>query len=305
MISVVIPIYNEAKRLYSNIYEIINNISNFDYELLLIDDGSKDESWNIIKNLSNDNKRVKAVRFSRNFGKEAAIFAGLNNAKGDAVIIMDSDLQHPPKYIFEMVKKWEEGYKIVECKKIKRGKENFLNRFCAGFFYSILNYLSGYDLANACDYKLLDKKVVNDLTTLKEGQTFFRGLVEWVGYEKFELYIDVPGRVGDKSKYCLFSLTKLGLTAITSFSSSLLYLTLILGLIFFVGALILGIQTIINKFIGNAQSGFTTVILLLLITGGAILLCLGIIGIYIAKIYDEVKRRPRYIISERGNNTEV
>jgi dolichol-phosphate mannosyltransferase len=305
MISIAIPIYNEAKKLYYNINEIISNISNIEYELLLIDDGSKDTSWNIIKMLSNENERIKGIRFSRNFGKEAAIFAGLNNAVGDAVIIMDSDLQHPPEYIGEMIKKWHEGCKIVECKKAKREKEKFVNRFCADFFYKILRRLTGYNLSNACDYKLLDRRVVNDLLLLNEGHTFFRGLIEWVGYDKCQISIDIPERVGDKSKFCFYSLTKLALTAITSFSSSLLYLTLLLGLTFFIGALILGLQTIINKLIGNAQSGFTTVILLLLIIGGAILFCLGIIGIYIAKIYDEVKGRPRYIISERGYNTEV
>jgi dolichol-phosphate mannosyltransferase len=305
MVSIIIPAFNEEKNLYNNLIEIINVINIFDYELVLVDDGSRDLTWEIIKKISKENNKIKGIKFSRNFGKEAALFAGLENSKGDAVIIMDSDLQHPPKYIPEMIEKWQEGYKIVECKKEKRIKESIINKLGANIFYETLKRIAGYDLANACDYKLLDRQVVNDIINLKEGHTFFRGLVEWVGYEKYQITINIPMRCGDKSKFNMIGLTKLALTAITSFSSSLLYLTIVLGMLFIVGALILGIHTLINKIVGNALTGFTTVILLLLIIGGCILFCLGIIGLYIAKIYDEVKGRPRYIISERGYNTET
>lgn len=297
MISVVIPVYNEEKGIVHNINEIIKYLPD-DYEVVLVDDGSKDSSWQEITKLFNENPRVVGVRFSRNFGKEAAVMAGVSTAKGDAVIVMDSDLQHPPEYIPEMIEKWQEGYKIVETVKKNRGKESFLYKINAGIFYGTLKKMSGLDMANSSDYKLLDRTVVDKIKEFKEGQLFFRGLVDWVGYERYVLRIDVREREIGKSKFKFKSLFKLALNAITSFSSSLLYITAFLGGLFFISALILAIQTIYNKVVGISASGFTTVILLQLIIGSLIMFCLAIIGIYVGKIYEEVKRRPQYIISE-------
>lgn len=297
MISVVIPVYNEEKGIVHNINEIIKYLPD-DYEVVLVDDGSKDSSWQEITKLFNENPRVVGVRFSRNFGKEAAVMAGVSTAKGDAVIVMDSDLQHPPEYVPEMIEKWQEGYKIVETVKKNRGKESFLYKISAGLFYGTLKKMSGLDMANSSDYKLLDRTVVDKIKEFKEGQLFFRGLVDWVGYERYVLRIDVREREIGKSKFKFKSLFKLALNAITSFSSSLLYITAFLGGLFFISALILAIQTIYNKVVGISASGFTTVILLQLIIGSLIMFCLAIIGIYVGKIYEEVKRRPQYIISE-------
>lgn len=297
MISVVIPVYNEEKGIVHNINEIIKYLPD-DYEVVLVDDGSKDSSWQEITKLFNENPRVVGVRFSRNFGKEAAVMAGVSTAKGDAVIVMDSDLQHPPEYIPEMIEKWQEGYKIVETVKKNRCKESFLYKISAGIFYGTLKKMSGLDMANSSDYKLLDRTVVDKIKEFKEGQLFFRGLVDWVGYERYVLRIDIREREIGKSKFKFKSLFKLALNAITSFSSSLLYITAFLGGLFFISALILAIQTIYNKVVGISASGFTTVILLQLIIGSLIMFCLAIIGIYVGKIYEEVKRRPQYIISE-------
>ena len=297
MISVVIPVYNEEKGIVHNVNEIIKYLPE-DYEVVLVDDGSKDSSWQEIAELFNENPRVVGVRFSRNFGKEAAVMAGISTAKGDAVIVMDSDLQHPPEYIPGMIEKWQEGYKIVETVKKSRGKESFLYKISTGLFYKTLKKMSGLDMANSSDYKLLDRTVVDKIKEFKEGQLFFRGLVDWVGYERYVLKIDVREREIGKSKFKFKSLFKLALNAITSFSSSLLYITAFLGGLFFISAFILGIQTIYNKVVGISASGFTTVILLQLIIGSLVMFCLAIIGIYIGKIYEEVKRRPQYIISE-------
>lgn len=304
MISIVIPVFNEQKRLYENINEIVKTVKEYEYEFILVDDGSKDNTWEVVKRLSEENNRIRGIRFSRNFGKELALCAGLENANGDAVITMDSDLQHPPHYIPEMIEKWEQGYKIVECKKAKRSKENIFSKISAALFYTIINMFTGYNMTNATDFKLLDRQVVNDINNLKEGQVFFRGIVQWVGYDKYEIPIITTEREGDKSKFNPISLIKLALSAITSFSSSMLYITIILGVIFFVCAVILGIQTIINKINGTALTGFTTVILLQLIIGSSVLLCLGIIGMYISKIYNEVKYRPRFIVSEKTKGKE-
>ena len=297
MISVVIPVYNEEKGIVHNVNEIIKCLPE-DYEVVLVDDGSKDSSWQEIAELFNENPRIVGVRFSRNFGKEAAVMAGISTAKGDAVIVMDSDLQHPPEYIPGMIEKWQEGYKIVETVKKSRGKESFLYKVSTGLFYKTLKKMSGLDMANSSDYKLLDRTVVDKIKEFKEGQLFFRGLVDWVGYERYVLKIDVREREIGKSKFKFKSLFKLALNAITSFSSSLLYITAFLGGLFFISALLLGIQTIYNKVVGISANGFTTVILLQLIIGSLVMFCLAIIGIYIGKIYEEVKRRPQYIISE-------
>lgn len=297
MISVVIPVFNEEKGIKHNVNEIIKYLPD-DYEMVLVDDGSKDDSWKEISTLVEENKRIIGVRFSRNFGKEAAVMAGVSNAKGDAVIVMDSDLQHPPEYIPKLIEKWKDGYKIVETVKKNRGKESLLYKISTGLFYNILKKMSGLDMANSSDYKLLDRAVVDKIKEFKEGQLFFRGLVDWVGFDKYVLKIDIKEREIGKSKFKLKSLFKLAINAITSFSSSLLYITAFLGGIFFVSAVILAIQTLYNKIVGVSATGFTTVILLQLIIGSLVMFCLAIIGIYVGKIYEEVKRRPQYIISE-------
>lgn len=297
MISVVIPAYNEENGIKENVNEIIKYLPE-DYEIILVDDGSKDSTWSRLSELSEENSKIVSVRFSRNFGKEAALMAGISNASGDAVIIMDSDLQHPPEYIPEMIEKWQDGYRIVETIKKNRGKESIFYKASAGIFYGTLRKLSGLDMANSSDYKLLDRSVVEKIKDFREGQLFFRGLVQWVGYERCVIEIDVHERKNGESKFKLKSLMKLALNAITSFSSSLLYLTAVIGTIFFICAVILGIQTIYNKVTGTSADGFTTVILLQLIIGSLVMFCLAVIGIYVGKIYEEVKHRPQYIISD-------
>lgn len=297
MISVVIPVFNEEMGINKNINEIIKHLPQ-DYEVILVDDGSKDCTWNEIKKLSDTNNRIVGVRFSRNFGKESALMAGLAHSKGDAVITMDSDLQHPPEYIDNLIEKWNEGYKVVEARKEKRIKESLFYKMSAGLFYKSLKKLSGLDMANSSDYKLMDRSVVEKIVEFKEGQLFFRGIVDWVGFDKCTIEIKIKEREIGKSKFKFSSLMKLALNAITSFSSSLLYITAVLGGIFFVSAVILGIQTIVKKIMGVSLEGFTTIILLQLIIGSLIMFCLAIIGLYVGKIYEESKGRPQYIVSE-------
>ncbi len=299
MVSVVVPVLNEENGLKVNINTIIKNIpENEEYEVVIVDDGSKDDTWEKIRELSEENKCIVGVRFSRNFGKESALMAGLAHASGDAVITMDSDLQHPPEYIPNLISKWREGYKIVEAKKRKRIKESIFYKISAGLFYNSLKKLSGLDMANSSDYKLLDRTVVDKIVEFKEGQLFFRGIVDWVGFSKYTMEIEFKEREIGKTKFKFKSLFKLALNAITSFSSSLLYITAVIGVIFFVIALILGIQTLVNKILGIALEGFTTIILLQLLIGSLVMFCLAIIGIYIGKIYEETKGRPQYIVSE-------
>lgn len=306
-VTVVIPVYNEELLISENVGVIAGFLSEtgIDFTVLLVDDGSRDSTWQKLRELSRENDHVKALRLSRNFGKEAAICAGLEEADGDACIIMDSDLQHPPQLIPEMIRLWkDEGYDVVEGVKSSRGKESFVNKLGAGMFYSILSKLSGLDMQQASDFKLLDRKVVDAWKIMNERGTFFRGMSAWVGYNRKSLPFSVGTRTRGTSKWSLFNLFSLAIKAITSFSSFPLHIVTFIGMFFLLGALVLGIQTIYMKVSGMALSGFTTVILLLLIIGSALMISLGIIGSYIARIYDEVKFRPRYIVSEKAGEKD-
>lgn len=299
MISIVIPVYNEEKRLKENISEICKYLGKYDYEMILVDDGSKDKTWQLVKELHFENNKIKGIRFSRNFGKEIALCAGIECVNGEAVITMDSDLQHPPKYIDTLIEEWKNGNKIVECVRSDRENQCIGYKIFAKTFYKLLKKMTNLDLNNSLDYKIIDRAVVEDIKKLKETNVFFRGLVEWVGYEKKQIKIDIEQRKGDTSKFTFKVLYRLAMTAITSFSSALLNMVLVLSGIFMIGGIVLGIHTLWNKISGQAVDGFTTVIILLLITGSCILFSLGIIGMYIARIYNEVKARPRYIVSEK------
>jgi dolichol-phosphate mannosyltransferase len=302
-VTVVIPVYNEELLINENVGVIAGFLrqAGTGFTILLVDDGSRDSTWQKLKELSKGHDFVKALRLSRNFGKEAAICAGLEEADGDACIIMDSDLQHPPQLIPEMIRLWkEDGYDVIEGVKSSRGNESMVKKVGAGMFYSILSKLSGLDMQQASDFKLLDRKVVDAWKKMNERGTFFRGMSAWVGYNRKSLPFSVGTRTRGTSKWSVFNLFNLAIKAITSFSSFPLHIVTFIGIFFLVGALILGIQTIYMKVSGMALSGFTTVILLLLIIGSALMISLGIIGTYIARIYEEVKFRPRYIVSEKA-----
>jgi len=313
-ISVVIPFYNEEKQIPDTLEELLPvlNSLEYDYELILIDDGSSDGTWQRIyessrysRPYSNNNLKgeIRAFGFSRNFGKEAAMSAGLNKSTGDAVIMMDGDLQHPPEMIPEMISIWEKGnVDVVEGVKANRKNDSFAQRINAFLFYKIFAKASGYDLMNASDYKLLDKKVVNEWRRLGEHDTFFRALSVWLGFRREKIFFEVPPRKKGSGKWPALRLAKLSVNAITSFSELPLYLTSITGVIFLFVAFILGIQTFARWIAGTAAMGFTTVILLQLAIGGLTLISLGLIGIYIARIFTEVKGRPRYIIANRSEN---
>jgi dolichol-phosphate mannosyltransferase len=301
LISLVIPVFEEETIIYENIVTVkrILEANEINYEFIIIDDGSKDYTWDEICRLKKEVASLKAFRLSRNFGKEAALCAGLEMTSGDAVIVMDADLQHPPEVIPEMIKLWDEhSYEVVDGVKKSRGQEKALNFLSAGLFYKLLDKFSGINLKNASDFKLMDAKVVDAWRMLPEKDTFFRAMSFWVGFRRTSLEFEVAKRTAGKSKWSIISLLKLALTAITSFSSIPLHIVSFLGTVFLIGSLVLGIHTLYMKFSGAAVSGFTTVILLLLIIGSALMISLGIIGEYISRIYNEVKRRPRYIISE-------
>ena len=299
---VMLPFYNEELQIPISVSRLLPILDgqNLTYSLLLIDDGSKDHTWSaIMAEAAKQPDKVRGLRLSRNFGKEAAICAGLACADSDAVILMDGDLQHPPEHIPEMIRLWrEEGYDIVEGIKTSRGKESLASRINAAVFYGLFHKVSGFKLANASDYKLLDRKVILHWRQFTEHSTFFRGLSAWLGFKRVTFPFEVASRETGASRWSFRKLMGLSINAITSFSAMPLHLITWIGIAFMVGALALLIQTLVNFFSGQAANGFTTVIVVELVVGACIMISLGLIGMYVARIFEEVKNRPRYIVSE-------
>ena len=303
MLSIILPSYNEGKNI-SKASSVISELlasNNIPYELIFVDDGSKDDTWNEIEKASKGNPNVVGIHFSRNFGKESALFAGLAESTGDACIVMDCDLQHPPETLIEMYRLWQEGYEVVEGVKRSRGKESILHKASAGLFYKLISNAVKIDMSRASDFKLLDRKAVDSLLAMPERNAFFRALSAWIGYKTTTVEFDVREREEGESKWSTWSLIKYAITNIVAFSAAPMQVVTIAGVLVFLFAIILGIQTLIKFFMGHAVAGFTTVILLILIIGSIIMISLGIIGYYISKIYEEVKGRPKYIISKKIN----
>jgi len=300
-ISLVIPVFRESAHVSEAVRTIQGHLGGAcsDYEMILVDDGSPDDTWGYVVKEAQASPFVRGIRLSRNFGKEHAVAAGLEAARGRAVIVMDGDLQHPPSVLPEMITAWREGKaQIVEGVKTNRGNEPLLYGMFAALFYGLLRKLSGFDLRGASDYKLLDRRVVDAWLRLRERNLFFRGMTAWLGFSRHQISFQVAPRVGGRSRWSFFALVKLATTAVTGFSSVLLQLVTIFGLMFLSFALILGAYTVSYWAVGRAATGFTTVILLLLIIGGTLMVSLGVMGLYLARIYDEVKARPRYLVSE-------
>lgn len=301
-ISVIIPAYNEAKVIGRTLGAVAAQLvaAGASYEIIVVDDGSTDGTWEELEAGLRDNPYVHAIKLSRNFGKERAICAGLENAAGQAVLLMDADLQHPPEILPRMIALWRTaGVDIVDGVKRDRGEESRTRRCLAKLFYTLLSRLSGYDFRGASDFKLLDRRVVDAWMRMPEATTFFRGMAAWLGFRRAAVEFDVPARADGASAWGVYSLIMLAVNAMISFSALPLRLVTLAGCVFFFLALALGTEVIYNYVTGVAVSGFTTVILLILILGTVLMGSLGIIGEYIAAIYSEVKGRPRYVISRR------
>lgn len=301
-LAIVLPVYNESQSIYDN-FKVIHQVLQLEgikARYLLVDDGSKDDTWLYLDKLASEYDEVQAIGFARNFGKEIALSAGVAAIDADYYLIMDSDLQHPPRFVKEMINLMEsEGADIVEGIKADRGRESFKSRFLAKNFYRFLKRISNLEMDNSSDFKLMTREVVDSIRSFDERHVFFRGIVDWVGYKKVQLPIVIDDRQLGETHFSTFKLIKLAMDAVFSYTSKPLYITIVLGVIFMAFAGILGIQTLYNFIVGYAVDGFTTVIILVLITGSAIMMSLGLIGIYISRIYDEVKQRPKYIIKNR------
>lgn len=300
LISIIIPLYNEGANLRAFLSDVTAALEAADclFELILIDDGSPDDTWKAISEEADLLPGIRAVRLSRNFGKELALCAGLERARGDAIILMDGDGQHPPALLPNMLRLWQTtGADIVEAVKIKRGPESLSGKFGALLFYVILNKLSGFDLRGASDFKLMNRKAINAWLEMRERNVFFRGMTAWLGFTTVRIPFEVVPRSAGKSSWSYLKRLRLAITGLTAFSSFPLQLVTLAGGIFFVFAILLGAQTLYLKLAGRAVSGFATVILLELIIGSSLMISLGIVGEYLARIYEEVKGRPRYVVA--------
>lgn len=299
MLSVIIPAYNE-ERMVEHAYHIIHRILEREsilHEIIFIDDGSSDETYKRISALAKDYPHVNGLHFSRNFGKEAAISAGLAAAVGDCAVVIDCDLQHPPQKIVEMYHLWEQGFEIVEGIKLSRGEESKLRSFAANAFYSVLSSLIGFDMSNASDFKLLDRKVIDILNSIPERKGFFRAISYWVGYNKTTVEFEVSERTEGTSKWSTVGLIKYAVSNISAYSTIPMQLVTVLGIMMLIITCIFGVWALVDKIQGRALEGMTTVIIITIFIGSIMMISLGIIGYYVARIYEEIKGRPKYIVS--------
>ena len=299
MLSVIIPSYNEELSIEKAYYTITGILKNADIvsEIIFVDDGSTDTTYEKIKCLSDKENNVIGLHFSRNFGKEAAISAGLATAQGDAVVVIDCDLQHPPEKIVEMYRLWQSGFEIVEGVKSSRGKEGKIRGFAAKKFYSIISSVVGFDMSNASDFKLLDRKVVDILNRIPERKGFFRAISFWVGFKKTTVEFEVAERLDGTSKWTTIGLVKYAVSNISAYSTAPMQIVTVLGLMMLVITAIFSVWALVDKICGRALEGMTTVIIILIFIGSIMMISLGIIGYYVARIYEEIKGRPKYIVS--------
>jgi glycosyltransferase involved in cell wall biosynthesis len=301
-LSVVAPCFRESEGVSAFVEAIAPVLSACaaSWEVILVDDGSDDDTWNVIERVVAEHSgEVRGLRLSRNFGKEAALIAGLEASRGAAVITIDADLQHPVGVIPEMVELWRGGAQVVDGVKRTRTGQSAIHRAVSTVFNVVFTRLTAVDLNRATDFKLLDRVAVDAFGTLREHNNFYRGTSQWIGFERRSVEFDVDGRHAGSSRFTITGLARLALRALTSFTAAPLHLVTLSGLAFGVFALVLAVQTLVRFFTGEAVEGFTTIILILLILGSLILTGLGVIGEYIARIHDEVKARPRYIVSKR------
>jgi polyisoprenyl-phosphate glycosyltransferase len=311
LVSIVIPVFQESAALPSFLAGVRHTLDQaaVSYELVLVDDGSSDNTWPIIAQEAKASPTVRGFRLSRNFGKESALCAGLEKARGAAVIVMDGDGQHPASLLPEMIRMWRAtGADIVQAVKRSRGQESFSSKASALVFYLLFKQFSGFDLRRASDFKLMSRKAVDAWLKMGERNVFFRGMTAWMGFTTLQIPFEVAQRSRGHSTWSYLKRLKLAITGIAAFSSLPLQLVTFAGVLFLVFSIVLGAQTIYLKLSGKAVSGFTTVILLELIIGSLLMISLGIIGEYLARIYREVKGRPRYLIIESveaGNAPET
>ena len=309
-ISVIVPMYYEeevAKECYTRLKNVLEKIENYNYEIIFINDGSKDKTLEILKEIAKENKNVKIISFSRNFGHQCAVTAGLRYVTGDAIVIIDADLQDPPELIPEMIKLWEEGNEVIYGKRKSREGESRFKLLTASMFYKTLNALSDVEIPkDTGDFRLVDRKVVEVINSLPEHNKFLRGLFSWVGFKQTPFEYERKERYAGKTKYPLKKMLKLAQDGIFSFSIKPLKIVGAMGILSVLISIILFVYAVLSYAFdwNNLVPGWTSLMVTMTFIGGMILISLWMIGEYIGRIYDETKRRPEYIIDETINIEE-
>lgn len=304
-VSIVIPAFNEAGNIEQLVRKLDDTLMDYyHYEILFVDDGSEDKTLEILKALCHRHRRVRYISLSRNFGHQNALKAGLDHAIGDCVITMDSDLQHPPYLIPQLISKWQEGYEVVYTIRSDDHRVSFLKRKTSNLFYKFMNWLSDLHIPRgAADFRLLDRSVVDVIKNTKEYHLFIRGITAWVGFRQYAFEYIADERYSGKSKYTVKKMAGFALAGITSFSLKPLRMSILLGLFFAVLAFAYGIYAILTKLLTErAVPGWASVLASVLFIGGIQLIVLGIIGEYIGKLVMESKQRPHYIIKEKSES---
>jgi len=302
LISIVVPIYNESEVIeafYNRLTKVISKINNYNHEVIFIDDGSKDDSYRKLVELANSNSNIEIIKFSRNFGHQTAITAGMDHALGDAVVIIDADLQDPPEVIWDFLKKWEDGYDVVYGVRKKRDGETKMKLLTATTFYRLLRWIVKIDIpVDAGDFRLMSRRVVNYVQKLRENDRFVRGLVSWVGFKQTGVCYTRDKRYAGETKYPYRKMLKFALDGITSFSTLPLKLATWLGYLASFLAFLYLASVFVQKALGGTVQGWATIMVGVLFLGGVQLICLGIIGEYIGRIFNEIKQRPLYVVEE-------
>lgn len=306
-ISIVVPCYNEEQCLplfYDKIMEVLSD-HKIQYELLFVDDGSKDSTREIIEGLCAENADVRGIILSRNFGHQSALIAGIEESKGDAVLMMDSDLQHPPSLIPEMLDKLAEGYDVVNTVRLETKDSSILKNVTSKYFYRLINSMSDVEIKpGAADFRLMSRKATDAFLSFTEKARFNRGLVSWMGFKTYYLQFQAPARAAGSSKYSVKKMFRFAKTGITSFSPRPLKIASILGVISLLLGLTYGTYIIYKAFNGETVPGWASTTLLILVLGGVQMVSVGILGEYISMIYDEAKNRPLYFVQEVINKKE-
>ena len=302
-ISIVVPIMNEEGNISSLIERISMVICNEKkYEIIFVDDGSTDKTLEVIKQFHRSDPRIKYLSFSRNFGHQNALRAGLDFAKGDCIFSMDGDLQHPPELIPQMIKKWQEGYDVVYTLRKNNEEISYFKRKTSVLFYYLMNRLSHVEIEQgSADFRLIDRRVVDVIRSFQENPIFYRGMIRWLGFRQYALEYIPEKRVWGKTKYSFLKMFKFAMIGITSFSIRPLHISTILGLIIAVVSILYGIYAIFMKlFTSYTIQGWTSLLIVVAFIGGIQLLMIGILGEYLGKLFIEQKRRPPYIIKEKS-----
>ena len=302
-VCIIVPAYNEEESLpafYHEMCELMASLPDYDWELLFVNDGSSDQTQAVVESMARKDRRVAFVELSRNFGKENAMLAGFDHVRGDCAVVIDSDLQDPPQVIGEMLEYWEQGFEDVYARRRTRGKEGWIRRSLSMLFYNVLDHSTRFDiLRNVGDFRLLDRKCIDALKQMRESERYTKGLFSWIGFRKKEILFDRGDRRYGKSHWNLLQLTGLAIQGITSFTTAPLRIATIMGLLTGLVSIIYFIYTFVKVLIwGDPVAGFPTLICVMLLLGSVQLICLGIIGEYLGRVFNETKRRPNYLVSQ-------